>query len=76
MGPRIIFIQNHSPEVIPRLPRRFLKPKKTIQFVSYNPLGVYFSIYLDRKIDLFDHLIQNFEVVIPIIESEIEFPIQ
>ena len=32
-----------------------------------------FFDFLDRKIDLFDHLIQHLGVVIPIIESEIKF---
>ena len=48
----------------------------TLKLCIYSKGVTTFSIYLDRKIDLFDHLIQHFGVVIPIIESEIKFPIQ
>ena len=43
----------------------------TLKLCIYSKGVTTFSIYLDRKIDLFDHLIQHFGVVIPIIESEI-----
>ena len=46
------------------------------QRTKNNPLGMYALEFSYSTIDVFDHLIQQPGVVIPIIESEIEFPIQ
>ena len=54
----------------------------TLAIYSYTDIANYskgvtfFRFYLNQKVDLFDHCVQQFGVVVPIIASEIEFPMQ